>query len=66
MDVSRQLHALAALLPGKKQPVPTGYEAGWSPEPAWKLWRREKSLAPVGNRTPTVQLLARRYTKVSH
>jgi hypothetical protein len=24
-------------------PTPTGYEAGWAPEPVWMLWRRENS-----------------------
>jgi hypothetical protein len=36
---------------GKESPVPIGYEAGWAPESVWMLWRGEKSLAPVGNRT---------------
>ena len=26
-------------------------EAGWAPEPGWTLWRGEKSLAPIYNRT---------------
>jgi hypothetical protein len=37
--------------PAKKPPVPYGEEAGWATEPVWTAWRREKSLAPVGNRT---------------
>jgi hypothetical protein len=43
--VSGQLHAPAALLPGKELPLPTpiGYEAGWVPEPVWTLWRRQNS-----------------------
>jgi hypothetical protein len=36
MEVSGQLHALAALPPRK--------ETGWAPEPDWMLWRREKSV----------------------
>jgi len=44
MVVSGQLHAPAALPPGKKPLVPTGYEAEWIPEPVWTQWRREKFL----------------------
>jgi len=35
MEVSGQLHAPAALPPGKEPLVPIGYEAGWAPEPFW-------------------------------
>jgi hypothetical protein len=55
MEVSGQFHARAAL-----PPVPIGQDAGWAPEPVWTLWRREKSLAPAGNRA--VYPVARRYT----
>jgi hypothetical protein len=48
-------------LPVKELPVLIGYEADWAPELSRTLYR-EKSLAPAGNRTPVVQLLARRYT----
>jgi hypothetical protein len=41
-------------------PVPIGYEARWSPEPGWTLWRREK-YCPVGNPTWAVQPVARLY-----
>jgi hypothetical protein len=40
---------------GGNPPVPIGYEAGWATEPVGTLWRREKSLAPPGNRTPAAQ-----------
>jgi hypothetical protein len=30
-------------------------------ESVWTLWRRDKSLAPAGNRTTIVQPVARRY-----
>jgi hypothetical protein len=30
MEVSGQLHAQVALLPGKKPPVPIAHEAGWA------------------------------------
>jgi hypothetical protein len=51
MDVSGQLHAPAALPPGKEPLVPTELEAGWAPEPFWTRWWREKFSAPAGNRT---------------
>jgi hypothetical protein len=35
MEVSGQLHAPAALPPGKEPLVPIGQEAGWAPEPFW-------------------------------
>jgi hypothetical protein len=35
MEGSGQLHAPAALSPGKELPVPIGYETGWAPEPIW-------------------------------
>jgi hypothetical protein len=53
MEVSSQLHAPAALAPGKKPPIPVGQEAGWAPEPA----RRESN---PGH--PIVQLVASGYT----
>jgi hypothetical protein len=31
LEVSGQLHAPAALSPGKEPPVPIGQEAGWAP-----------------------------------
>jgi hypothetical protein len=43
--VSVQLHALAALPPGKEPLVPTEQWTEWSPEPVCILWRKEKSLA---------------------
>jgi hypothetical protein len=41
--------------PGETPPVPHCIGG-------WTLWRREKSLAPAGDGTPTVQYLACRYT----
>jgi len=38
MEMSGQLHVLAALLP-----VPIEQEAEWSPEPVWTPWRRENN-----------------------
>jgi hypothetical protein len=42
MEVSGQLHAPAALPPGKDPPVPNGQEAGWAPESFWTQLRRDK------------------------
>jgi hypothetical protein len=50
MEVSGQLHAAAALPPGKEPLVTIGYEAGWVPEP---FWTRESN-----PRTPIVQPVA--------
>jgi hypothetical protein len=56
MEVSGQLHAPAALPPGKDHPVPIWWKAGWAPEPIWtQQWRREKFPAHAGTRTPIVQ-----------
>jgi hypothetical protein len=35
MEVSGQIHAPAALPPGKEPLVTTGKEAGWAPDPVW-------------------------------
>jgi hypothetical protein len=62
MEVSGRLHASAILALGKERPVLIAQEAGWTPEPVLTLWRREKSLAHAGNRTPVVQTVTRCYT----
>jgi len=49
MEISSQLHAPAALPPGKQLSVPIGKGAGW---------RTEKFLVAAGNRTPVVQSVA--------
>jgi hypothetical protein len=41
MEVSGQLHAPAALPPGKEPHLPVEQEAGWAPEPVWATWRSE-------------------------
>jgi hypothetical protein len=51
-----------ALPPGKGPPVPIVQEAGWAPEPVWTQRLEEKFSAPVGDRTPVVQPVVRRYT----
>ena len=59
MDVIGQLHALAALSPGKKNPfVSTEQVAGLAPESVWKEGEVERSLGAIGNLTvaqPLVQ-----------
>ena len=35
MEARGQIHALAALSPGEKNPVPTEQEAGWTPQTVW-------------------------------
>jgi len=27
----------------KRNPAPTGYEAGWDPDVVWTMWRRESN-----------------------
>jgi hypothetical protein len=61
MGMSGQHHVTAALPPGKEAPVPIGQEVGWTPEPGWTTWRREK-YCPTGIRTPAIQPISRRYT----
>jgi hypothetical protein len=53
---------VSALPPGKEPPVPIVQEAGWAPEPVWTQGLEEKSSAPVGGRTSTVQSVVRHYT----
>jgi hypothetical protein len=62
MDVYGQLQNRTALIPGKEAALPIGEEVRWASEPVWTMWRKEKSLALVGNQTPAVQPVARRYT----
>jgi hypothetical protein len=59
LEVSGQLHAPAALPPGKEPPVPIGQEVGWTSEPVkWKF------LTPPGleQDSSVVQPVASRYT----
>jgi len=46
MEVSSQIHAMAALLPGKEPPVHIGEKAGWAPEPVGKRWWGGKNPFP--------------------
>jgi len=41
MEVTGKVYAPAVFLPVKEPSVPIAEEAGWAPEPAWALWRRE-------------------------
>jgi hypothetical protein len=52
MEVSAQLHDLAALTPEKEPLIRIGWEAGWTPEPVWTRWCREKIPVSAGTRTP--------------
>jgi hypothetical protein len=44
MGVSGQRHAPNALCPRERTPIPTGQEAGWTPEPVWTQRLEEKIL----------------------
>jgi hypothetical protein len=56
MEVSGQLHELAALPPGKEPQEPIGLEAGWAPDSVWTPWRKISCTA--GNQTRAVQPVA--------
>jgi hypothetical protein len=64
LEASGQLHAPAALTPGKEPPVPIGEEVGLIPEPVWTTWRRENSwFYRESNSGPSVvQPVASHYT----
>jgi hypothetical protein len=63
-EVSGQLHAPAALPPGKEPPLSIGQKAGWAPEPVWTTWRRENSWPYRDSNSDhsEVQPVASRYT----
>jgi len=55
MEASGQFHATTALNTGKRSPGTKG-TGGWvGPKPFYRQWRREKILAPAGNRNLVVQ-----------
>jgi len=51
--VSGQLHAPAALPPGKEPSSPIEWEVGWTSEPVWT--RCGSVPASAGNRKPVIQ-----------
>jgi hypothetical protein len=63
MDVTGgQFHSLAAFPPAQEPSVSTEWEAGWTPELFWTLWRTQKFFCPclelnhdsyVSNRQPS-------------
>jgi hypothetical protein len=64
VEVNGQLHAPAALPPGKDPTISIASEAGWPPQPIWALWR-SKNLLPYrdSNSEPLVaQPVASPYT----
>jgi hypothetical protein len=48
MKMSGQLHDPATFPPKKELPVPSGYDAGWAPEPVWTLWSIDKFIPFAG------------------
>jgi hypothetical protein len=54
MEVSGQLHAPAALPPGKEAPIPLDRTLG-GPQSLSGRCGEEKTLAPTGTRTPIPQ-----------
>jgi hypothetical protein len=55
MEVSGQFQALAVLSPENFSPIFIVYEAGWAPDPVWRLWRRANSYS-AENRTPAIAI----------
>jgi hypothetical protein len=63
--MSGQLHALAALPPGKENTTPIWTEAEWAREQVCKTWRGENSYPyrdPNSTTPEVVQAVASRYT----
>jgi hypothetical protein len=53
LDGGGQLHTAEALPSRKELPAPTGYEAGWTWESMWGLWRRENLALPTIEHGPS-------------
>jgi hypothetical protein len=62
MEMSGQLHAPAALLPGKEPLVLIGWEAAWAAVLVLTLWSIGRSLDLVGNRIAVFQPVIHLYT----
>jgi hypothetical protein len=62
MEVNGQLHAPAALFPGKKRLVPTGQEAGWAPDRSGRDGEEKNSQPLPRFEPPIIQPVAHRYT----
>jgi hypothetical protein len=56
MEVSGQLHALAALPLGQVQPAPNEQKAQWAPELVCTFWT-ENLLLPLVIKTQIIQLV---------
>jgi hypothetical protein len=59
MEVSGQLHASVALIPGKQPPF---YRGLGGPHSLSELYEEKKKHNPAGNRTPSIQPIACLYT----
>jgi len=57
MEVSGQLHTLLASALGTEHRVLTEWEAEFTPEPFWTLWRRDKSLTLARNQTQVLWIM---------
>jgi len=62
MEVSGQLHAPAALTPGKETLVPIGYETGWVPSRSGRGGEDKNSQPLPGFDSPIIQPVAQRYS----
>jgi hypothetical protein len=56
MEVSGQLHVLAALISMKETPVPVGWEAGWAPNKIWTCGEKKQPL-PLSGIEPSFPVL---------
>jgi hypothetical protein len=60
--VSGQRHALTAIYPQERTPVPIGQKAGWASELVWTQRLKETYFASAGNRNPVDHSVVRYYT----
>jgi hypothetical protein len=52
MEGGDQLHVPVALSLWKYSPLLFAYEVGWTPEPIWIVWSKEKSFDNVWEMNP--------------